>query len=238
MAYDPGLICVYENTDDLQHITDALTITSCTVSALSLAARSVNCEVSQFPANLAAQTTAVALLLSLAMLLSTILDYEQMDITYGWHHSVCLTQAMVFQFFAIALLWYWSFVGFVTYLVVVRRRSIRSIAFLERRFYLVCWPTCLMCTVFPLVFGGKAVYGPASGISVCYLASLVDQTRWFYGPMAVSVCVSTYFTVHIVIRLLQLARYAWPRKDARKYVRAESVSHVLTNARGRTDRTS
>jgi len=39
----------------------------------------------------------------------------------------------------------------------------------ERWFHLFCWPFCVLVTVAPIILKGGSVYGPASGISACYL---------------------------------------------------------------------
>jgi hypothetical protein len=104
----------------------------------------------------------------MTIVVSTILQYQQMDSGTDEYRSLCLAQGISFQFFAVCFNVYWVFIGFVTYLVVVRRRSIRSLAGLERQFHLLSWPFCLLVTLVPVCLGGIDIYGPESGIAVCY----------------------------------------------------------------------
>lgn len=169
-SYDAGLVCNYYHEADLKGLTNAITIASCGVSTLSLLGR---CYFRQwnagFPSNLSTQLTLVAALLSLTILVSTILDYEQMSDRNPPFTGVCLAQGIFFQFFAITIVIYWQFIGFVTWLVIVRRKTLRAIARYDYVFHLACWPVATFFTLGPMAFKGRNVYGPASGIAVCYL---------------------------------------------------------------------
>jgi len=101
-AYDPGLVCVYEHSDEFQALCNRLTIISCVVSSVSLLARA--CDQGTpggFHANFATQCVFISVLLSFDLLISTVYNFKQMTSQSLFFTHICLFQGIIFQFFAV-----------------------------------------------------------------------------------------------------------------------------------------
>jgi hypothetical protein len=183
MRYQAEQACFITYQQKLEDMASIVTIISCVVSSISFILKCFDAQSFKFPGRLATTATLLSVLFSFTMLIGTVTSYKIIDSstdTEPYYANLCLGQAIVFQFISVALTFHWSFIGYVTYLVVVARYSVRSFKKLEMYLSLGCWAIAFILTFLPIAVSGLEVYGPSSGLTVCYLQACVHNKCFFF----------------------------------------------------------
>jgi hypothetical protein len=169
MSYEAQQVCFYEYEQDLKNLANGVTITSCVVSSVSFLLKCFDSQSFVFPGRLATAATFLSVLFSFTLLVTTATDFKQLDPTSDkMYQDLCTAQGVIFQFLAVAITIHWTFIGLVTYLVVVVRYPLRNFVKLERWFNVFCWLASSLLTFVPIALHGIDVYGPNSAITSCY----------------------------------------------------------------------
>lgn len=171
MSYEAEQACFIKYKNKIEDLAGIITIISCVISTISFIFKCFDIQSFKFPGRLATTALFLSVLFSFTLLIGTITDYKQIDINSNnpFYSNLCIIQAIFFQFIAIALSFHWTLIGFVTYLVVVKRYSVRSFINLEKKLNICCWIITFLLTFCPIIVSGLKVYGPSSGLSACYL---------------------------------------------------------------------
>lgn len=172
MSYEAELVCFYEYDQQLKNLANGVTITSCIVSSISFILKCFDSQSFVFPGRLATAATFLSVLFSFTLLISTATDFKNLDPTTDdkkqIYKDLCITQGILFQFLAVAITIHWTFIGLVTFLVVVVRYPLRNFVRLEYWFNMSCWIISFSLTVIPITIRGINTYGPNSAITSCY----------------------------------------------------------------------
>lgn len=170
MPYEAEQACFVKYKHNIEDFASVITIISCVVSSISFILKCFDINSFKFPGRLATTATFLSVLFSFTLLIGPVTTYRQIDReSDDFYSGLCVAQAVVFQFVSIALTFHWTFIGYVTYLVVVARYSVRSFKKIEKKISICCWMITFLLTFVPIAVSGLDVYGPNSGLTTCYL---------------------------------------------------------------------